>query len=164
MNEREFQNLLAADIRNELSGEERQWLHGEANLERRAEGLRQLKNDLDSQLARRKAEFLEKVAICWGRGPAGKQDYFVAKGQYERWRASVVRLKMGIENHLGEVRRKRRETQESNDTFNRSLVALIHEAQDLVERLPEAENWKRRAEAMVGISRQRRTLRKDHYE
>ena len=113
-----------ADARRELHEQPARW---------RSE-LIKVKQDLESQRSKRKAELAAFNVECWKRGAQGKEDYFEKESEFKTWNAKAGMFHRALESRLSDVKRiDHARHQQENPS-----VELLTEIRDLLRELVRA--------------------------
>lgn len=103
-----FLKLVNADIRGEASESEAEALRSTDIFDRWYAALLELSRSCETQLGDDRALRSERRVECLTMGEAGKIEWAKFLAERDRWRASIIRFKNGIENKITEAKNIRR--------------------------------------------------------
>ncbi len=99
----EFVDLVNRDIRDEVDGAEKDFLHDPENRDVWLETLKKFKRNSETQLAERRSD---KASKAFQRTSGKMSDLEWAKylSEYEAWRCKAIRFKNGVEQRISDVK------------------------------------------------------------
>lgn len=101
---RTLRDLVGRDVRGRASRDEAEFLRSPAMLDEFERTLREMKRDVELQLARRKA-FVARAQVQYNDGQIEKADLDEVKCESREWRHGALKvLTIGIEGRLEEVK------------------------------------------------------------
>lgn len=109
----------------------------------------ELKMDVETQIAERKAKLDTEHTRCLSMGDAGKQIWFEAKDEFQTWKVGAVRFKNALEYRLGEVKKLKREARQR---IISDRAALLDLAAEMITDIGAGAEWHRHYRRLKGKS------------
>lgn len=101
MNDNDFNLLVNADIREDASKADQEWLYQPENLDRWIAELTKIKMNVEKQLAGARYD------VAKARATMDEEELRQWYVDHEKWRAGVIRFKTGVDKKLVEVKNLR---------------------------------------------------------
>lgn len=98
MNDKDFNQLVNAEIREDANREDVEWLRRSENLDRWLKELVQIKMNVEKQLANARYDRANAFATL------SQEELTQWNVDHEKWRAGVIRFKTGVDKKLVEVK------------------------------------------------------------
>jgi len=169
--DKSFLDLVAQDVRGHTSTRQRQEVRSDKNLHRRHAALVSLKKDVEVQLVNHKSRLIKKHNELVQAGDDGRKwKEYLSTSPYTRddgtsapspadWRARAIQFLKAIEDHLGDVKARRRDlhgiVNDDYDIDDDIIKTLVDSVFDQIDEIGE-ENATEADQRVFKIARELR--------